>query len=164
MESPRLYRQPAALKLTVTCFLLLASLGFLIAALMSHEHYGFSHERTVVYFLGDEKGGGIEMPKLYSQLIQTAHVHSFTMPLVFLALWLGLHFTPLNTGWKSLFILGGALSILLYNMAPFLVRYESPKFVGLFSVGGIGLFLFFLIPASLILYETWFGLGNRARR
>ena len=162
MENPRLNRQNSGLKWAVTAYLLLSATAFGIAGLMSREHYGFDHERTVVYYLGDEASGGMQMPKLFPQLLQTAHVHSFTMPLVFLALWLGLHFTPIKCGWKCAWIGGGALSILLYNAAPFMLRYYSPHFASLFTVGGMGLFFFYFVPAGAILYETWIGFQTSA--
>ena len=158
MEAKRLAGLSAPLKWGITAYLLLASLGFCVAALMSHYHYGFDHAKTVTYYLGSESE--MAMPKLYPQILQAAHVHSFTMPMVFLPVWLGLHFLSLSDGWKKLLIAGGALSILLYNSAPFLVRYESSSSVYLFTIGGIGLFLFFLVPAGFILKETW--LGTRA--
>ncbi len=162
MESPRLYRKSSGLKWAVSAFLFLSAIGFVVAGLMSREHYGLSHHQTITYYRGDETEGGMELPKLYSQLLQTAHVHSFTMPLVFFALWLTLHFTPVKTRWKQVFVAGGSLSILLYNAAPFLLRYYSLKAVNLFTVGGIGLFVFYFIPAGLVCYETWFGLPGDA--
>lgn len=164
MANPRLHDQGGGLKWAITAYLLLLSLAFGIAGMMSREHYGLSHEQTVVYYLGDEANGGMQMPKLYSQLLQTAHVHSFTMPLVFLSIWLGLHFTPLGDRKKKVLIVGGALSILTYNAAPFLLRYYSVKAVDLFTVGGIGLFFFFFVSAALILYETWIGIKSSAAR
>jgi hypothetical protein len=82
------------------------------------------------------------------------------MPIVFLTVWLGLNWVPLKADYKKIFVFGGALSILLYNLAPFAVRYGAPKFVWLFSIGGSGLFLFYFIPAILIFYETWWGWGR----
>jgi hypothetical protein len=146
----------------VTAYLLLSVVGFTGAALMSHRHYGFDHQQTIVYYLGNESQ--MAFPKLYPQLLQSAHVHSFTMPLVFLPVWLGLHFTGLRKIWQRFFILGGALSIVVYNAAPFLLRYGSPHAVGLFTVGGIGLFLFYFAPAAVLFGETWFGFPRgRAR-
>lgn len=162
MENPRLKNFDSCVKWAVSAYLFLASLGFGVALLMSYMHYGLDHQKTVVHYLGNEAQGGMEMAKLYSQLLQTAHVHSFTMPLVFLPVWIGLAFTPLSPGFKKLLIAGGSLSVILYNAAPFLVRFHSPDWVSLFSVGGVGLFLFFFLPAALVLYETWWGLKGRA--
>ena len=160
MEARRFSEFSPTVKWAITAYLLLASLGFGVAALMSHHHYGFNHAQTVTYYLGSEEE--MAMPKLYAQLLQAAHVHSFTMPMVFLPLWLGLHFLNVATGLKKLFILGGAASILTYNAAPFLLRYESSHAVYLFTVGGVGLFLFFLLPAGLILKETWLGRADKS--
>ncbi len=160
MEMNRLNQASQIVKWALTAYLLLASLGFGVAGLMSHQHYGLSHAKTVTYYQGSEDQ--MAFPKLYPQLLQTAHVHSFTMPLVFLPLWLSFSKLPKYERWKKFFIAGGALSILIYNAAPFLLRYGSPHAAWLFTVGGIGLFHFFLIPAFWVLWETWLG-GGRLR-
>jgi len=163
MENLRLKNSNEGLKWAISAYLFLASLGFGVAILMSYLHYGLDHQKTLVHYLGNESKGGMEMAKLYAQLLQTAHVHSFTMPLVFLSVWLALAFTPISPAFKRLLIAGGALSVLIYNAAPFLVRFHSPDWVFLFTVGGGGLFLFFFLPAALVLYETWWGLKDRAK-
>jgi hypothetical protein len=158
METPRLYRQNKVIKLAVSAYLCLSLLGFTAAALISHQRYQWDHVATTEFYLGNE--AKMAYPKLYSELIATAHVHSFVMPIVFLILWLGLPLTPIRNSWKTFFILGGTASILIYNAAPFLVRYHSAQWVWLFTLGGVGLFFFYLIPSSLVLSETWWGLKN----
>jgi len=160
MEKIKLHDLSSPLKWALTAYLTLTSIGFFVAALMSHLAYGWNERKTVVYYLGDENE--MAFPKLYSQVLQTAHVHSFTMPLVFFVLWCALSFLPLRPSFKKLFILGGCLSSLAYNAAPFLVRFVSEKWVFLFSVGGIGLFVFFLTPTFLVLYDTWVGMSSRS--
>jgi hypothetical protein len=155
MIKARLNQLPRSFKWAITAFVLLASLGFGVAALMSLNHYGLSHEKTVTYYLGNE--AEYAFPKLYSQILQTAHVHSFTMPLVFLGIWIALQFTGLRSRTKSLMVLGGTISIVIYNAAPFLLRYFTPRAAWLFTVGGVGLFVFFLVPAGIVLYDLWFG-------
>lgn len=159
MEIPRLNRLSLSLKWALTVYLILTCLGFAIAGFISHDRYGFEHERTQVYFLGSE--AEMAYPKLYGQLIQTVHVHSFSMPLLFLAIWLGLSGVALKRWIKMTFIFGGGISILVYNAAPFLVRYHSPKWVSIFSIGGVGLFLFYCLPALIILWEIWIGLRDK---
>jgi len=162
MELPRLRDQSPFVKWVVSVYFLLSSLGFLIAGLISHQRYDFDPAQARTYYLGNE--AEMAYPKLYSQLIQVAHVHSFTMPLVFLMAWVALIFVPLKTGLKKFIVLGGALSILVYNAAPFLVRYQSGQWVGLFVIGGLGLFCFYLLPAGAILWETWLGWGAKGDR
>jgi len=159
MEKSRLHQLSSPAKWALTAYLLLTTLGFSVAALMSHLHYGWSHQQTKLYYLGSETE--MAFPKLYAELLQTAHVHSFTMPMVFFILWWSLTYLPLKSGFKKFFIVGGALSILVYNAAPFMLRFVSPKWVLLFSVGGIGLFVFFLSPTILVLYDTWFGMSGK---
>ncbi|MFO1518326.1 MAG: hypothetical protein U1F57_01465 [bacterium] len=127
-----------------------------MAVFQSYERYGLSHEKTIHYYLGNPEEGDA-MPKPLSYLVPTTHVHSFTMPLVFMAAWIALQGVPLRSRTKKWMILGGTFSVLIYNAAPYLVRYMWPKAVLLFTVGGTGLFLFFFWPTLLILYETWIG-------
>ncbi len=158
MESIRLYQVRSELKWAATAYIFLSMVGFGVAALMSYQHYGLDHAKTATYFLGSESE--MAFPKLYAQLLQTAHVHSFTMPVVFLPLWIGLNFTPLASKFKKLLIVGASLSILLYNAGPFLLRYYSVHAAWCFSLGGTGLFGFFFASAFVLLYETWLGFSR----
>ena len=155
METLPLLRQNKALRWAVTCYLLLSCIGFAVAGMISHQRYQWDHQTTIEFYRGNE--AKMAYPKLYGELIGTAHVHSFVMPIVFLILWLGLSLLPMRPLWKNFFITGGALSILLYNAAPFLVRYHSARWVGLFTVGGVGLFFFYLIPTFFLLAALWRG-------
>jgi len=157
MEKIRLNQLPLSLKWAITAFLFLTSLAFGVAVWQSFERYELNHEKTSQYYLGDPAEGESAIPKPLGHLVSVTHVHSFTMPLVFLAVWIGLQGTPLASRWKVVICLGGFLSILTYNTAPYVVRYYSAHSAFLFTVGGIGLFLFFFWPAGAILYETWRG-------
>ena len=156
MENIRLHRLSSPFKWALTAYFFLLSLGFGMAGLMSYTTYGLNHEKTVHFYLGNLEEGDA-MPKPLSYLVPTTHVHSFTMPLVFLTLWIALQGVPSRAHFKRFVIFGGTLSILIYNSAPYLVRYVFPETVSLFTVGGIGLYLFFFWPMGAILYETWFG-------
>lgn len=163
MEKFKLSALSSSFKWAITAYLFLAGLGFGAAALQSYDRYRWNHEKTIQHYLGDLAEGEIALPKSYSYLLGVTHVHSFTMPLVFLTVWIALQGVPLRPGFKKAMILGGALSILLYNAAPYLVRFVAPSWVGLFTLGGVGLFLFFLGPVFFILYELWFGFLREER-
>jgi hypothetical protein len=159
MTLPRFHQINSVFKWAITLYLLLTCLGFGVAALISRDRYDWDHDKTVVFYRGNEEQ--MAYPKTYGELIQTAHVHSFTMPLVFLMIWLGLSALPLRRGFQITVMLGGALAILLYNGAPFFVRYLSASYVWLFTIGGVGLFIFYYLPALLILWEIWFGFRRK---
>ena len=153
----RLYHVNSAFKWALTAYLFLVTLGFGVAGLQSYDRYHLNHEKTREYYLGDPAEGEMALQKPYGHLLSVTHVHSFTMPLVFLTVWLGLQGVPLRSAWKKSLVSGGVLSILLYNAAPYLLRYYSSHTAFLFSVGGIGLYFFFFWPVCLILYESWIG-------
>ncbi len=155
MENLKLSRLNATYKWAITAFLLLTSLGFSVAGLQSRLRYDFNHEKTVEYYLGDPAEGDSPFPKPLSYLVSVTHVHSFTLPLIFFILWILLNATSFQGGLKKGIILGGVFSILIYNMAPYAVRYFSSHSVFLFTVGGVGLFIFYFFPMFLVLHELW---------
>jgi hypothetical protein len=153
----RLHHLNSSFKWAISAYVFLVALGFCVAGLQSYDRYRLSPEKTREYYLGNPAEGEMAFPKPYGHLISITHIHSYTMPLVFLTVWIGLQWVPLRSAWKKTAVVGGALSILLYNAAPYLLRYLFPRSVFLFPAGGTGLFLFFFWPAGAILYETWFG-------
>lgn len=157
----RWHHQNSAMKWAVTAYLLLVSLGFFVAGLQSYERYRINHEKTKEYYLGNPAEGELAMPKPYGHLLSVTHIHSYTMPLVFLTVWIGLQGVPLRNAHKKFLIGGGFLSIGLYNAAPYLLRYYFPDSAFLFTVGGVGLFLFFFWPAFTVLFETWIGFSPK---
>lgn len=155
MEKIRLRNLPSSFKFLLTSYFLLVSLGFVFAALMSHDRYDFDHQKTIQYYLGDPVDGEAAFKKPFSHLLGVTHIHSFTLPLVFLTLWIALEGTALQNKYKKLIILGGSLSILIYNAAPYLVRFASPHYVFTFTIGGVGLFLFFFLGIGIIFTNLW---------
>jgi hypothetical protein len=155
MDPMPILRQNKTLKWVITLYFFLSVLGFAVAGMISHQRYQWNHEATIEFYRGNE--AKMAYPKLYAELIGTAHVHSFVMPIVFFILWLVWLLIPIRPFWKNFFIAGGFASILIYNAAPFLVRYHSPHWVFLFTVGGVGLFFFYLIPCFIILFGIWRG-------
>jgi len=158
MEIKRLHHLSSPLKLVLLLYFFLTSLGFCGAALMSYDRYHFDHQKTSYYYRGDPAEGETAFAKPFSQLIGVTHVHSYTMPLVFLTAWLALQATPIRKWMKNFLVLAGGLSILIYNIAPYVLRYETEKGAYLFTIGGVGLFVFFFCPALLICYEILIGL------
>lgn len=155
MEKIRLKNLPSSFKWLLTAYFLLVSLGFVFAALMSHDRYGFDHQKTIQYYLGDPADGEAAFKKPFSHLLGVTHIHSFTLPLVFLTLWIALEGTLLKSRHKKIIIFGGCLSILIYNASPYFVRFVSPHYVSAFTIGGIGLFLFFFAGVGVIFSNLW---------
>ena len=82
------------------------------------------------------------------------------MPLVFFVMWVLLQGTSVSAALKKFLVLGGTFSVLTYNVAPYVVRNGWVHGVWLFSVGGVGLFLFYFWPVILVLCE----LGKKGDR
>lgn len=154
MTQPFLLRNLSPfLKKIIFLYFLLTSLGFGVAALMSYDKYHYDHQKTRNYYLGDPAEGEEAFKKPYAQLIGVTHVHSYTMPLVFLMAWLALSGVAQSDKTKLFLVMGGALAIVTYCAAPYALRYGPEKSVYLFTVGGIGLFTFYFIPVLLVFSE-----------
>lgn len=152
-KNKRLSSLHASFKLAILAYVLLSFIGFSVAGLMSYQHYSFDHEKTVQYYLGDPAEGDAAFKKPYSQLVGVTHVHAYTMPLVFFAMWILLQGTAARERTKKMIILGGCLSVLIYNVAPYVVRSGIVQGAWLFTVGGVGLYLFYFWPALWVLIE-----------
>ncbi len=152
-KNKRLSNLTPSLKLAIKAFVLLSWLGFGIAGLMSYQHYSFNHQKTVEYFLGNPSEGEMAFKKPYSQLVGVSHVHAYTMPLVFFVMWVLLQGTPTRESVKKWMVIGGTFSILVYNVAPYVVRCGVKHAAWLFTLGGVGLYLFYFWPSFLVLRE-----------
>lgn len=153
----RLHQLSGAAKLAVVCYLTLLLVAFVFAALMSHNKYQWSDRYTQTYYLGESGEDALLLPKSYEHLLGVMHVHAFTMPLVFLSLWLLLNKIPWSQKFQKPLILTAFLGIAFYNMAPWLTRFYSAKAVILFTLGGIGMFVAFLFIFLFVFVELIWG-------
>ncbi len=158
-KNRRLSSLNSSFKLSIGLFILLTWVGFGVAGFMSFQHYSFDHDKTIQYYLGDPADGEAAFKKPYSHLVGVTHVHAYTMPLVFFVIWILLQGTTTRESFKKIIIIGGFLAILTYNAAPYLVRSGLTRGVWMFSLGGIGLYLFYFWPSMLVLREL-FRRGN----
>lgn len=155
MEKIKLKYWSFPAKLSIFCYFTLLILAFANAAWKSYDKTQFNHEKTKVYYLGDESDESLQFPKEKSQLIAVSHVHQFSMAMVYFSFWLLMAFTEKGNKIQFFFLILSVLSILSYNLAPFLTRYHGPDFIPLFTIGGAGLFLSFFAYMSMILQETF---------
>lgn len=154
-KNSRLSNFKSSFRLAIGAFVFLTWIGFGVAGIMSFQHYSFNHEKTVQYYLGDPAEGEIAFKKPYSHLVGVTHVHAYTMPLVFFVMWILLQGTPSRESYKKWMVIGGSLAIITYNIAPYVVRSGLIKGVWLFTLGGIGLYLFYFWPSFIVLRELF---------
>ncbi len=151
---------PSSFKWAICAYVLLSSLGFGVAGVMSYQRYHFKHDQTIQYYLGDPAEGEAAFKKPYSQLIEVTHVHAYTMPLVFFVMWILLQGTATKQSLKKFLVLGGSFSVFIYNVAPYIVRKGWVDGVWMFTIGGVGLYLFYFWPSILVLCELTKGEKN----
>ena len=75
---------PTSFKLAATAFLLLAAAGLGVAALQIYVRTGLTHQGALLHYRGDE--ATLQYPMSFAQMVEIAHAHAFTLPLVALVL------------------------------------------------------------------------------
>jgi len=118
-----LYFMPWSTKLVTAWFLALTLGGCILTGILAGESSGFRPADTSAYYRGDEAGE--TYPKTTRELVETAHFHVFSMPIVFLVVGHLMGMTRFGNASKSVLISGGFLGVLLNIAAPFLILHAG---------------------------------------
>ena len=153
MEGFSLSEAKISAKLMVTGFLIVIALGYLMAVVNVWDKTHFTYQGIVVHSRGNEE----EMiyPKLFSELVQTSHVHLLGHGPMFLLMTVILLFTSLGEKLKSILVLAPFIALILDMASLWLTRYVAAGFAGLTLVAGGLMGLSFLALFMIPLYEMW---------
>ena len=124
-----------------------------------YERTGFSPQKTVRYYCGDEEEDlnrpvseeenrarleeGLAFPKSYRELLEVTHTHIFSIPIVVFILSRILAMTHSREGLKITIYGVSFMGIILNLASPWLIRYACHHFVVLFTISNILLILSF---------------------
>jgi hypothetical protein len=151
-------------KLVYTGFGLFALLALLCSVALYDDMVGWGARGVRAYYAGEAAapappaappagapGPRIEMPEdepgrmtvavSYRKLLEVSHFHLFTVPVFVLIIAHLFMLTGLSVRAKLLWIGGGWLSSLLHLLAPWLIRYGSPRLGVLFPLSGAAMAL-----------------------
>jgi len=163
---------PASNKIFFTFFLSIIAVAIGIGFLNSYDKTGFSPEKTVRYYCGNEAEEfdpnqtgeeyaasmqeGIFFKKSYRELLNVTHAHIFTIPIVVFILSRILAMTQLCEGFKITIYSVSFAGVITQLAVPWLVRFVSPHLAITFVISNILLVSAFIAFLFFPLYEMWF--------
>ena len=136
-----------------TAFYLTMAAGYVVALLNA----SVKTEGTVGGLIRHYRGasGGTAYPKEPAELIEVAHAHGFSVPIMYLVLgglFLG---TEVRETWKRWVILIPFAGIVIDQSIPWLVRYHAAGWVWVMVIGHGAAALAFLALIGVPLREMW---------
>jgi hypothetical protein len=148
------YRRAApTVKLTVTGFLLLAVVGLGVAGLQIYVRTGLTASGALIHYRGDE--ATLRYAKSFNEMVEIAHAHAFTMPLLALALSLAFILCTVPEWLKAIVVMALFAGMALELGLPWLVRYGPTWTVYLFNLAGALLGGGLCMAVGVPLYEMW---------
>ena len=148
------YRHAApSVKLAATGFLLLAVVGLGGTALQIYVRTGLTAHGALLHYRGDE--ATLQYPTSFNEMVEIAHAHAFTMPLLALVLGLGFTLCKVREWLKGFVVIALFGGVALELGVPWLVRYGPAWTVHLFNLAGALLGGGLFVAAGVPLYEMW---------
>ena len=170
--SSGMWSLPISNKIFFTFFLSIMTVAIGLGFLNYYERTGFSPQKTVRYYCGDQEGEldtplsveenkskleeGLFFAKSYRELLEVTHTHIFSIPIVVFILSRILAMTHTREGLKIIIYGVSFMGIILNLLAPWLIRYACHHFVITFTISNVLLILSFGAYIFIPLYEMWF--------
>ncbi len=156
-------------KLYITFFLILMGIAFAVSCLNFCERTGFSPRWTVRHYNGSDESvseeteydeialqEGLFFPKLYREILEITHVHTFMIPLIMFVLSRILSITDIREGIKIAVYSTAFVGTVMNLLSPYLIRYKS----GIFSLSLLASYIVlgscFIAYISLPIWVMWF--------
>ena len=141
------------IRLLATAFYLAMAAGYVVAMANAKVKTGGTVEGLIRHYRGADDGSAY--PKTPAELIEVAHAHGFSVPIMYLVLgglFLG---TEVREAWKRWWVLAPFSGVLIDQVVPWLVRYHAPQWAWV-MVAGHGLAaVAFLVRIGVPVYEMW---------
>ena len=142
-----------SVKLAATGFLVLVVVGLGISAIQIYVRTGLTAQGALLHYRGDD--ATLQYPKSFNEMVEIAHAHAFTMPLLALVLSLGFILCTVPERLKGVVVIALFAAVALELGVPWLVRYGPAWTVHLFSLAGALLGGGLLVAVGVPLYEMW---------
>ena len=153
MNDYRLSKAPKYLKLTLTCFLLVLGLGYLMGLLNIYDKTHLSYAGAIKHILGSEE----EMiyGKEFGDLVSVSHTHILGWAMMFLSVLIIFAFSNYSGKLKGSLAVLSFVFIVLDQGAMWLTRYVAAPFAWLFMLAGFVLAALFCLLVLFNLYDLW---------
>jgi hypothetical protein len=156
----RLRDADRSLKLFITAFLIVLTIGYMIGLFFVDHATSLSSQGVQQQFLGNESSEGereFKYGKSANEMFIFMHNHIISLALVFFAVGGILYFTSVVSEKAKLFLLLEPLvAVLTTFWGITMVRYVSPLFSWLVLISGVSLFVCYIVMVLVILGELWF--------
>lgn len=153
MNGFRYATSPLSLKLVLSLFLLLVSIGYLVGLINIHLKTNMSYTGVVSHYRGNPEE--MKFPKSFGDLVQEQHVHIFGISMLFVLTGVIFSFTSLPEKVKALFVTL-PFAAMLFDLGSFwLLRFVSVAFGWLAIISGATMAVSFFLIVGRPLYEMW---------
>lgn len=143
----------STVRLLATAFYLTMAAGYLVALANAKLKTSGSLAGLISHYRGASDGSAY--PKTPSELIEVAHAHGFSVPIMYLVLgglFLG---TDVRDSWKRWWVLVPFAGVLIDQAVPWLIRYHAPGWAWVMVAGHGVSGLAFLVLIGVPLWEMW---------
>ncbi len=148
----RLKEAPLSVKWLISSFLVLMLVGYGIALANAYDKTQFTPQGTAEHFRGD---GEWTYPATPSEIIEVAHAHGFSVPLMFFTVGLLFCFTGMRESKKTFWLVLPFAGMLVDHVAPWLILYAGEGWVWSMGIGHGILGVSFLVFVTAIYRELW---------
>jgi hypothetical protein len=150
------------LKLFITAFLVVLTIGYAIGLFFVEHQTSFTPRGVQEQFLGNEESAQeIRYAKSANEMFVFMHNHILSMSLVFLALNTLFYFSSAPPKLKVVLMVEPFAAILTTFGGIALVRYVSDAWSWLVVISGVSLFVSYVVIVGMILRDLWLQ-GNSA--
>lgn len=152
----RLRDADMTLKLFITAFLVVLTIGYAIGLFFVEHQTSFTPRGVQEQFIGNEESAKeIRYPKSANEMFVFMHNHILSMSLVFLALNTLFYFTSAPPKLKVVLMVEPFAAILTTFGGIALVRYSSDAWSWLVVLSGVLLFASYVVIVGMILNDLW---------
>lgn len=155
----RLSNADLTLKLFISTFLLVLTMGYAIGLFFVEHQTSFSDEGVQEQFLGNENSEAaqeLRYAKSANEMFVFMHNHILSMSLIFLALGGIFLFTSCPGRLKRFLLIEPFVAIVTTFGGIALVRYVSNQWSWLVIISGVLLFASYILIVSIIMRDLWF--------
>jgi|SaaInlStandDraft_6_1057023.scaffolds.fasta_scaffold56366_2 hypothetical protein len=150
-KQSRLTNLPFIMKWLSAFFLVLALIGFVVGLIMGIKKAGWVPSDIATYYRGSDTT--MTFPKTIIELLEVAHFHLMSIPLVFLVVSHLMILSNASNKLKIWLISIGSAGLVLHIITPFLIRYTSSNFAIFKLIGTVSLGMSMLVMTLIEIKE-----------
>ena len=160
----RLYQLEKPLKLFLSTFVIILSIGILTGLVYLSQTTSYSPKKAIERFNGSQQNLNDDVvdipdnyPKPVSEMLITTHNHIIGFSLIFFSIGVIFYFNSIISGfWKSFLMIEPLVSTVITFGSIWGMRYIDKNFSYLAGLSSLLIYLSFFTMAALILYELFF--------